>query len=128
MGNFNSMPVRIVYTVIAVLTLALATATNAWAYRVLGQIEDAYELALDQVTLPSRETGSISFRVCESCPTTFLSVTTATKYQRSGEQMNLSDFIALVDEIRNVNSGVRRDLIYVFINIESKRVTRIVLD
>jgi len=128
MGNFDLMTARIFCAAIAVSTLALTTATNSWAYRVLEQIEDAYELTLDQVTLPSRETGSVSFQACESCPTTFLSVTTATKYQRNGEQMNLSDFVAVANELGTLNSDIRPVLIYVFINIESKRVTRIVLD
>ena len=128
MGNLSLRYLRCTRATMAISIVALSMATNAWAYRVLEQLEDAHELTLGQITLPRSETGSISFRTCETCADEFLNVTTATRYQRSGEIMTLSEFVAAVNEIRSLNSRTQPALIYVFFNVESKRVTRIELD
>ena len=128
MANFRSRKPRIAQAAIVMSILTLASATNVWAYRIIKQLEDAYELALDEIRLPQSETGSVSILACEECDTTFLSVTTTTKYQRDGVEMKLNEFIEAVKESRSLDSGARRALIYVFFDIESMRVKRIELD
>ncbi len=110
--------------IIVVAGLVLAS-SSAWAYRVLEQIEDSYELSLVTVELPSSETGTIAFQACEECRTTALRVTNETRYVANGAPVELSELREIAAEVQATANGRDRAAIYINYEIASLRVTRV---
>ena len=116
------------HAIIATLALLLGSMSSAWAYRVMEQTQDAYELVLGEVSLPRGDTGSVIFKPCPTCTTTSLRVTRATTYFVNGAPLALPDFLAAAEAIRQLNGGNQDTDVYIFFDIESRRITRLVLD
>ncbi len=116
---------RVIFAMMAVL---LGGISSAWAVRVLEQHEDAYELVLGDVSLPRGVTGSVRFRECPACRTTSLRVTSATTYFVNDTRLALPDFLELAEAIRDMDGGNDNTAVYVFFDIESRRVNRLKLD
>ncbi len=114
--------------ILATLALMLGGMSSAWAYRVIEQNEDAYELVLGEVRLPRGVTGSVIFRACPTCTTTSLRVTRATTYFVNGAPLEFPEFLAAVQAIRQTDGGNRNTAVYVFLDIESRRVNRLQVD
>ena len=110
------------------LILLLGSVSSAWAYRVLEQSEDAYELMLGEVSLPRGAAGTVIFKPCADCNTTALRVSAQTTYAVNGAAFELADFLELADEIRQQDGGNSETAVYIFFDIESKRVNRLHLD
>ncbi|HEX9875822.1 MAG TPA: hypothetical protein VGC50_04130 [Gammaproteobacteria bacterium] len=113
--------------VIATVALSLSTLSSAWAYRVLDQIENAYELTLGVVTLPAGSSGSVIFTACETCRTTSLRVSAETTYFANGSQVSLADLRGLADRLRATAAGRERTAVYVFYDPRTLQVTRLAL-
>ena len=113
--------------IFATLIFLLGSLSSAWAYRVIEQAEDAYELVLGEVSLPARATGSIIFNPCPDCTTTSLRVSRATSYVVNGVSLEFPDFIEAAEVIRDMDGGSQNTAVYVFFDVESKRVNRLVL-
>ena len=111
--------------VIATLVLLSGSIGSAWAQRTIVQTENAYELGLGEVSLPRGDTGSVIFRPCPECTRTSMRVTRATAYFVNGSPLALSDFLEAAEAIRQMNRGNQRTAVYVFFNIESRRVSRL---
>ncbi len=116
------------HAIIAIMTLLLAGLSSAWADRVVELTEDAYELALGDVSLPDGVTGSVRFRTCPACRTTSLRVTRVTTYFVNGAALEFADFLAAAEAIRQMDGGNDNTAVYVFFDIESRQVNRIGLD
>ncbi len=114
--------------IFALMAVLLGGISSAWAVRVLEQPEDAYELALGDVSLPSGVTGSVRFRECPACRTISLRVTNATTYFVNGTRLEFPDFLEAAEAIRQMDHGNDRTAVYVFFDVESRRVNRLVLD
>ena len=127
MGNFDSMTVRISIAVIAMSILGLATMTNAWSYRIVEQLEDAYELELDDIKLPARLTGLVSFTPCNGCALLTLRVTPETTYSIDEIEMTLADFLNAAEVIRLSADADDFTGVGVFSDVESQYVTRLKL-
>ena len=112
----------------ATLALLLGGIGSAWAYRVIEQPEGAYELVLGEIRLPRGETGSVFFKPCEECAITLLRVSTATTYVVDGEPLEFSDFLEAVEAIRRLRRGDQNTAVGLFFDIESRRVTRLLID
>lgn len=112
---------------ITVTALALGATSSAWAYRVLEQIEDAYELSLGAVRLPADERATVVFTACESCRTTALRVTEATRYFANSAELPLADLREIADDLRATSEGRSSSLVYIYFDIASMRVNRIKL-
>jgi hypothetical protein len=112
---------------IAMIALSLSALSPAWAYRVLDQIENAYELRLGLVTLPSGSSGSVIFTACETCRTTSLRVSAETKYFVDGSEVSLADLRTAAERLRATAEGRERTAVYVFYEPTSLRVTRVKL-
>ena len=112
----------------AILVLLLGTISSAWAYRVMEQTEDAYELVLGEVSLPRGVTGSIIFKPCPECATTSLRVSSTTTYLVNGAPLELPDLLEAAAAIRAMRGGSQNTAVYVFFDIESRRVSRLALD
>ncbi len=114
--------------IFATLALLLGSISSAWAYRVIEQTEDAYELVLGEVSLPRGVSSSVIFKACPVCTMTSLRVTSATTYFVNGTPLELSDFLEAAAAIRRMNRGNRNTAVYVFFDIKSRRVNRLELD
>ncbi len=116
------------HAIFATLILVLGGIGSAWAQRVIVQTEDAYELALGEVSLPRGDAGSVIFRPCPACTTTSMRVTEATTYFVNGTPLALADFLVAAEAIREMYRGNQRTAVYVFFNIESRRISRLKID
>lgn len=112
---------------IITIALLIGSLSSAWAYHVIEQIEDAYELSLGLVTLPTNSDGSVIFTACESCRTTSLRVTDATRYLVNGSQAELSQINEIAGTLRGSARGREETAVIVFYDPRSLRVTRISL-
>ncbi len=113
---------------IVALALVLSSLSSAWAYRVIEQTEDAYELVLGEISLPLGQTGSVIFRPCPACTITSLRVTRATTYFVNGAPLEFPDFLEAVEAIRRISRGSQNTAVYVFFDIESRRINRLKID
>lgn len=84
-------------------------------------VEEAYEVALDDVTLPANEFGSVILRACEDCDLVTLRVEGTTSYVFAGTQMTLQGFRAAVVNM----DGRSRAMATVFYRLDDRRVRRI---
>ncbi len=116
------------YVILATLVLLLGSIGSAGAQRTIVQTEDALELALGEVSLPREDTGSVIFRPCPACTTTSMRVTEATAYFVNGTPLALPDFLEATEAIRRMNGGNQRTAVYLFFNIESRRISRLKID
>jgi hypothetical protein len=110
-----------------IIAVFLACLDTASAVRVLEQLEDPAELGLSQITLPTSDTGTLSYRACDACRLTSLRVDTTTKYLVNDSELPLADFVRVAEEIRAVRGAAERTLVVVFSDIETGRVTRVSL-
>ena len=116
------------HLILATLVLLLGSTSSAWAQRTIVQTEDALELALGEVSLPRGDTGSVIFRLCPACTTTSMRVTEATAYFVNGTPLALPEFLEAAEAIREMYRGNQNTAVYVFFNIESRRISRLKID
>ena len=112
---------------IVAIALSLGLMSQASAYRVLEQLENAYELQLGVVTLPSDANGSVVFTPCSTCNTTSLRVTDGTRYFIAGQLVELAELRERAAALRATVDGQQRVGVFVYVDSESLRVTRLVL-
>ena len=93
-----------------------------------GQTEGAYELGLGEVRLPRGVTGSVTFKPCPTCPIDSFRVTPATTYSVNGTPLEFKDFLEAVKAIRKLDGGNQNTAVYLFFDIESRRVNRLQVD
>lgn len=112
-------------------SLALVALTFAFAQlgsaRTLQILEYTSELRLADVELPITASGTVTFRLCETCESYSLSVTPETEYLGFDGPLSLQDFRALVTQIRLTPAGNYTTGVGVTYGAESQLVTRISL-
>lgn len=106
---------------------ALCVATGASATRVLELVEGAYEAMLADVVLPANAAGFVTFPPCSTCPPTSLGVDAETVYLVENVALPFADFIDAAAAL-TASGRARNAAVYVFYDLETKRVTRLVLD
>jgi hypothetical protein len=113
---------------LVLLVISMSTvASSAWAYRIIEQPEDAYELSLGYVQLPADERGTVIFTACDGCRTTTLRVTEATQYFANRVAIELDDLHELADDLRATADGRENTDVYVYYDVASLRVNRLAL-
>ena len=127
MSQFKPRKRCIPLAAIASLILVLTTATSAWAYRMIEQLEDAHELRLIDVNLPGGATGLVRFLACDGCAMVSLRVTHRTTYYCDDTQMSLADFLQVTETIRLTADGTYLTGVSVFFDVASQRVNRLKL-
>ncbi len=113
---------------IVALAMLLSSISSAWAHRVIEQTEDAYELVLGEVSLPRRASGWMIFMPCPACTVTSLRVTSATTYFVNGVPLEFPEFLEAVEAIRRISRGEQSFAVYVFFDMESRRINRLKID
>jgi hypothetical protein len=112
----------------ALLAAALLLAFNtAGAVRVLEQVERPIELALADLTLPSADGGTISFRECGACGLSTHRLMDSTEYRVNGQTVPVVDFLRIADEIGDKPNGAEKAMAVVFLDLATGRITRIEL-
>jgi hypothetical protein len=112
----------------AVVTVALfAMLEPAGAVRVVEQVERAVELTLADLTLPTADGSTVSFRECEGCSITTHRLTDATELRANGRAVPLPEFLLIAGEIDDKPDGSANAVAVVFLNIATGRITRIEL-
>lgn len=106
---------------------ALSAAPAAFGARVLELIEDAYEALLADVLLPASTAGFVTLSPCSTCPPTSLGVGADTLYLVENEAVPFADFVAAAATL-TASGRARSAAVYVFFDLETKRVTRLALD
>ena len=112
---------------IVVIALLFGLFAPAQALRVLEDVENSVELALRDLRLPADSDGTVTFRTCAACPVSTHRVTDETKYILNGRTLPLLEFVAGIADIRAIESVDRRALAGVFFDINTERVTRIIV-
>jgi hypothetical protein len=112
---------------IIVSALLMGIASSAWAYRIMEQPEDAYELDLGAVRLPASENGTVVLTPCEDCRTTVLHVNAQTGYFANGSQMSLEDLKDIVEDLLATTVGREDTIVYVYYDVASLRVNRLAI-
>ena len=114
-------------TVLSVLAASALASTTVWAqqhHRILEQLENSYELVLDDVTLPASTVGSIVFKECDTCERRSLQVNPATQYIVNDVEVAFVDLAGIANDIRS--RGHAEDTgVYVHYDIKTSRVNRI---
>ena len=106
-------------SICAIFLLGLALSAGA----ALAPLEQAYELGLNEVTLPAHSASQVVIRRCAECEVETLPVNASTTYfVGSKRSANLADFRAVAEQARPDSTAV-----YVFYKPETGVVTRIVL-
>lgn len=100
---------------------------HANAFRVFNSLETAVELSLSALTLPTSSSGSVSFRACEDCPIATHRLIGQTSYVLNGKPVAFVDLLAFDEAMRNNRTAREATLATVFLDVNSQRVTRIVI-
>ena len=112
---------------VVAISLSLGAVSQVWAYRVLEQVEQAYELQLGAVTLPDGENGSVIFTPCSTCRSMSLRVSVQTRYFIAGQPADLETLKEQADALRATVDGQQRVGVLVFYDPASLRITRLKL-
>jgi hypothetical protein len=115
-------------SIIAVMALLIgAFAGSAHALRVIEDVEDSVELALSDLKLPADATGTVTYRTCATCALESHSLTAETRFELNGRAMAFDEFSGAIDEIRDTPSVEARGLAGVFFDLNTERVTRVIV-
>ena len=105
----------------------LAMLGSAQAARVIEQPEEGYELALEQLTLPSTASGGVTMKRCDECAYTTHVLTNSTRYFVNGQVLPFDEFKRIADELRADRAARETALANLYVDIDTGRVTRLTL-
>jgi hypothetical protein len=108
------MKLKIIVTAL-VLSLALPAAAQ------FTTISEAYEIALSDIRLPQRNTGTVAFKKCADCRYETKRVDASTVWEINGQSMSLEAFRKA---LRNVDNP-EDETIQVLHHLESDRVKKV---
>jgi hypothetical protein len=110
----------------ALVTVALLSLfQTAGATRVIEQVERAVEMTLAELTLPSADGSTVSFRECPGCSLSTHRLTDTTELRANGQTVALADFLRVAGEIDDKPNGSASAIAVVFLHIKTGRLTRI---
>jgi hypothetical protein len=107
--------------------LASTLISEASAYRVIAQLETAYELRLSGVELPTEETGYVRFQACTTCTRLSLPVSGETLFSINGSAATITEFAEYAQTLLGASNRGLSAGVTVFLNTESQQVTRLIL-
>lgn len=107
--------------------LMFLPATSSFGYRVIEQLEEAYEVFLDDVTFPVDIEGQIVFRPCGGCSPLSLRVQQQTVYEFDGLSMDLSSLLDAIETARETLPAEDIIGVTIFFDLRSERVNRVLL-
>ncbi len=111
-------------SIAAVALSALLLGTSA-ATQVYDAIENGFEIAVVDLTLPDGAGGNVTFRTCDSCPIASHRMTETTTFSYNGQLLAYPDFLQSVNNARRSPTLRQSASAGVFVDVNTKRVTRI---
>jgi hypothetical protein len=112
---------------ILALFALLGVVSSASAFRVLGQPERPFELALGQVTLPMDTSGSVTLRACDTCGISTRKFADGAKFVVDGRELRYADFLQIVGDLRGNSRASAATVANVFVDVNTDRVTRVMI-
>jgi hypothetical protein len=112
--------------ILAILAL-LGFMGSASAFRVLGQPERPFELALSQVTLPKDTAGSVTLRECDQCGISTRRFADGARFVVDGHEGKYADFLQVVADLRGNSRARDATVVTVIVDVVTERVTRIAI-
>jgi hypothetical protein len=97
------MKLKVLISVV-LLSLALPAAAD------MRIVENAYEIALNDLRLPRAEGGTIAFKECRKCNYVRLRVAADTRYQINGKAVPLDKFREAVAEVEEPDQKAVKEL------------------
>ncbi len=91
-----------IQTIVIALLASMSFAASAENYI----INQAYEIAVDELRLPGNIVGSVSFRDCSTCEQLTIPVTTETRYLLNNRDVSLVDFRQAVNTIADKSTNI----------------------
>jgi len=91
-----------IQTIAIVLLASMSFAVSAENYI----INQAYEIAVDELRLPGNIVGTVSFRDCNSCEQLTIPVTTETRYVLNNRDVSLVDFRLALNTIADKSINI----------------------
>lgn len=113
--------------VIAIALVVGLLAGSANAFRVIEDVEGSVELALPELTLPTDSNGNVQYRACATCSSVTQTVNDETVYRVNGQALGFPEFLAAIADIRKTPSVENRALAVVVYDLNTKRVTRVLV-
>lgn len=89
-----------IFFIAALASLSFAAAAENYI------INQAYEVAVDELRLPGNVVGSVSFKGCSECDFKTVRVTTKTRYVLNNRDVSLTDFKAAVNAVVNKQTNI----------------------
>ena len=112
--------------ILALLAL-LGFMSSASAFRVLGQPERPFELALSQLTLPKDTAGSVTVRECDTCRTSTRRFVDGAKFVVDGREVRYDDLLLIVKDLRGNSKTNDATVANVYIDIATEKITRVAI-
>lgn len=113
--------------VIAIALVGGLLAGSANAFRVIEDVEGSVELGLSELTLPTGSNGNVQYRACANCTSVTQTVNDETVYRLNGQALGFPEFLAAIADIRKTPSVENRALAVVVYDLNTKRVTRVLV-
>jgi hypothetical protein len=127
MSRVLKLSTQFFWVVATASVLASTLISESWAYRVIAQLETAYELRLSGVELPTEETGYVRFQACTTCTRLSLPVSGETMFSINGSATTIAEFAEYARTLLGASNRGLSAGITVFVNTESQQVTRLIL-
>lgn len=112
---------------IAVFVLSTLLLGTSAATQVYDAIENGFEIAVADLALPGDAGGNVTFRTCDSCPLASHRLTDTTTFSYNGQPVAWPDFLKSVNDARRSPTLRQRASAAVFVDVNTKRVTRIIV-
>lgn len=116
---------RLVFTSLWIIAVSSTPLAPSWGYRVVEQIEEAYELSIGELELPDRVSGSVTFRPCDTCSIISLRLQTSSRFRIDGTELDFTEFAAAVLRIQESDDSGNQAIAGVFISMSTGILTRI---
>lgn len=107
--------------------IAGCVSSSTFAARTIEQPEGSFEAALAEVVLPRSTAGSVAFPPCGGCSRIALPVGLDTVYLIERSPVALAEWLSAAEDAKAAGRA-ERTAVYVFYDIETRRVNRLVLD
>ena len=116
---------RHIYVTIWMIAASCLWLSTGWSYRIVEQLEDAYELSIADLNLPDRANGSVSFQPCAGCAIVSLRLQAGSVFRVDGVELDFADFLSAVTRIQDSDGSENRAIVGVFFSASTGVLTRI---
>lgn len=110
---------------ILVAAAMLFAFANANALRVLNPVENAVEVSLSNLTLPSDAAGTVTLRECTDCPYSNHRLGDGATFRVDRKAATFEEMRDFVAATRLSRAAIDNTIVTVFLDVNTARITRI---